>query len=230
MPIVRDIPLRLGLDEVVRAQAIGDYHRLKPGMKSVIHDLLEATSKDGLLGPAVVYEVYRVAEVTDGHLAVEGPAGVLHGALFRKVLPEAEEIAVVVCTIAPALEEQVAQHFARGEPLRGLLLDGIGTAAVESLSGEACHIIGCEAAQRGLKAGSPVSPGSPWFPMSEQWQLFRMVPAGEIGVSLTESGVMVPRKSLSMVVGIGSEMRAWTAAESCDHCNLSRTCRYRVRS
>ena len=230
MPVVRDISLNLALDDVLRAQGIGDYDRLKPDMKSTIHDLLAIVSKDSLLGPVVVYETYRVAEVTDSHLAVEDHAAVLHGSLFHTVLAEAREIAVVVCTIGPKLEEEVAEHFAREEPLAGLLLDGIGTAAVESLCSEACYIIGREAARRGLQTGSPVSPGSPRFPISEQWELFKMVPAEDIGVSLSESGLMVPRKSLFVVVGMGSEMMTWTQAESCARCALSQTCRYRVRS
>ena len=230
MPVVRDVSPDLELDDVLRAQSIGDYDRLKPDMKSAIHDLLEAVREGSLLRPAVVYETYRVAEVTDSHLAVEDHAAVLRGSLFQTALAGAREIAVAVCTIGPELEEQVAGHFAGGEPLRGLLLDGIGTAAVESLCSEACRIIGREAARCGYQAGSPVSPGSPRFPISQQWELFKMIPAEDIGVSLSESGLMVPRKSLSMVVGMGSEMVTWTQAESCAHCTLSQTCRYRVRS
>ncbi len=37
-------------------------------------------------------------------------------------------------------EEKAAQLFHQNEPLRGLLLDGIGSAAVDSLAEEACQI------------------------------------------------------------------------------------------
>jgi len=39
---------------------------------------------------------------------------------------------------------------------------------------------------------------------------------------------MVPRKSISMVIGIGPQMTTWTKAEACASCNLSKTCRYRI--
>jgi len=47
-------------------------------------------------------------------------------------------------------------------------------------------------------------------------------------VSLTSSGIMVPRKSASMVMGIGPKMTRWTEAEVCARCNLRETCHYKV--
>ena len=40
--------------------------------------------------------------------------------------------------------------------------------------------------------------------------------------------MMVPRKSASMVMGIGVEMATWTRAEVCARCNLRQTCRYQI--
>jgi len=230
MPTVRDIPLSLDLQETVRAQGITDYARLELPVKSAIGELLEAVQGGSLFEPALVYETHRVAEITDSHLTIAGNGIVLRGSLFHGSLAGAEEIAAAVCTIGEKLEKQVTECFAQGEPLKALLLDGIGSAAVESLGSEACHIIEREAALRGYQAGSPMSPGGPRFPLSEQWSLFELVPAADIGVRLSESGVMIPRKSLSMVVGIGQRMSTWTSAESCARCNLSQTCRYRVHS
>jgi hypothetical protein len=68
------------------------------------------------------------------------------------------------------------------------------------------------------------------FPISGQWQLFQLVPAEKIGVSLTSSGVMVPRKSISLVIGIGTQMKSWTQKEVCDRCTLKKTCVYRIQT
>ena len=154
--------------------------------------------------------------------------GVVHGPLLPSLLPEAKELAAVVCTIGPKLEKQVANYFNRDEPLRGLLLDGIGSAAVDSLTEEVCKFMTAEASSRGYQASSPISPGMPGLPITEQWQLLKMVPAEKIGVSLTSSGTMVPRKSASMVIGIGPQMKTWTRAEVCGHCSLGESCAYRI--
>jgi hypothetical protein len=58
--------------------------------------------------------------------------------------------------------------------------------------------------------------------------LFKMVLTRDIGVNLTSSGIMVPRKSASMVIGIGPQVKTWTRAEVCARCGLRNTCSYRI--
>jgi len=229
MPIVRDIRLTLKTNEVMRQQGVREYSRLKSELQTITGKLLATANNDSLLEPAIVYQTYPITEVGHQQIFLEGDA-VLHGSILPAVLAEAEEVAVVVCTIGPKLERKVTDYFSSGESLQGLLLDGIGSAAVDTLSFELCQLMAHEASLRGYQVSSPLSPGGPRFPLSEQWQLFELVPAEEIGVSLTSSGVMVPRKSLSMVVGMGPRMRTWTKAESCARCNLRNTCRYRVHA
>ncbi len=49
MPILPDIAVRLTLDEVVRAQGIRDYARLKPVMKTAIDEMMALGAADGIL-------------------------------------------------------------------------------------------------------------------------------------------------------------------------------------
>jgi len=229
MPIVRNIHLVLETGEVLRRQGIGEYSRLKSEIKTLIHELLASVNDGHLLEPAIAYETHKISSVGHDQLSLEGNA-VLHGSQLPSVLAEAKELTVVVYTIGLKLEEQVTAYFNKSEPLRGLLLDGIGSAAVDSLGLEVCKLITGEASLRSYQVSSPLSPGGSGFPISEQWRLFELVSAEEIGVSLTSSGVMVPRKSVSMVIGIGPQMPTWTKAEACARCNLSKTCRYRIHA
>jgi hypothetical protein len=145
-------------------------------------------------------------------------------------MSHARGLVVAVCTIGPKLEKQVAEYTSRGQPLRGFLLDGIGSAAVDLLVEEFCKLVASEASSRGYEASSPVSPGMPGLPITEQWQLLNLVPAQEIGVSLTSAGVMVPRKSVSLIMSLGLRMTKWTRAEVCARCHLNQTCPYRINS
>ena len=227
MPIVRDILLNLQLDELLRSPVFGKSSKLKSEVKDLMHELLTRVNDSHLLEPAIAYEIHKISKVGHDRVSLESGA-VLHGSILPSVFLEAEEMAVVVCTIGPRLVDQVTDYFSSDEPLRGLLLDDIGSAAVGSLVAEACRLISHEASRRGLQASSSLSPGGVRFPILEQWRLFELVPAGEIGVKLTSSGLMTPRKSNSMVMGIGQQMKTWTKAEACARCNLSKTCRYRI--
>jgi hypothetical protein len=229
MPVVRDIPLRLKITEVLRREGFRKHSKIRPGIKSSILELLTGVKKDHLLEPAIAYEIHAITETSRRQLSLEGKR-VVRGALLPSLLSEAKELATVVCTIGPKLEKKVTDYFNQDKPLQGLLLDGIGSAAVDSLIEEVCKFITADASSHGYQASSPISPGMPGLPITEQWQLIKMVPAQEIGVSLTSSGVMVPRKSASMVIGIGPQMRTWTRAEVCTHCSLRKTCPYRIHT
>jgi hypothetical protein len=227
MPVIRDIPLSLKTREVLRRQGFRGRSKIRPEIKILIRELLASVKKAHLLESAIAYEIYTITEISQRQLSLEGKPGI-RTSLLSSLLPQAKELAVAVCTIGPKLEKQVTDYTSRGEPLRGTLLDGIGSAAVDSLTEEVCKVIAAEASSRDYEASSPVSPGMPGLPITEQWQLLKLVPAGEIGVSLTSAGIMVPRKSVSMVMGIGLQMAKWTRAEVCARCHLKETCPYRI--
>jgi hypothetical protein len=229
MPVIRDIPLSLKTGEVLRREGFREHSKVKPEIKGLIGELLASVKKAHLVEPAVAYEIYGVTKISHDLLCLEGNR-VVPGSLLASLLPEVKELAAVVITIGPRLEKQVTDYTNRGEALRGLLLDGIGSAAVDSLTQEVCKLMAGEASSRGYETSSPISPGMPGLAITEQWPLLEMVPAGEIGVSLTSAGVMVPRKSASMVIGIGPKMKTWTRAEVCARCNLRKTCPYRIQA
>ena len=229
MPVIRDITLSLKTREVLRRQGFKGHSKIRPQIKSIILELLAAVENAHLLEPAAAYEYYQVTGMSPSQASLEGNKAI-HGPLLPTIFPKAKELAVLVCTIGPKLEKQVTDYSKSGETLRGMILDGIGSAAVDMLIPEACRLIASEASSHGHQASSPVSPGWPGLPIEEQWHLLKLVPAEEIGVSLTTSGIMVPRKSASMVIGIGPQMATWTQAEVCARCNLRKTCPYRIQA
>jgi hypothetical protein len=227
MPIIRNVRLSLKTREVLRRQGLGRGAGIRPEIGILARDLLAAVKNSHLLEPAVAYEICAVTDITERKLSLDsGPAG--HGRLLRSLVPGAKEITIALCTIGPRLEKKVTDYTSQGEPLRAMLLDGIGSAAVDSLAEEFCRFVANEASSRGYEASSPMNPGMPGLPITAQWWLLELVPAQEIGVSLTSSGIMVPRKSTSMVIGIGPQMTRWTQAEVCARCHLSKACSYRI--
>jgi hypothetical protein len=227
MPVICAISLHLKTGELLRRQGLGRGAKVRPEIKTLIRELLAGVRKAHLLQPSIAYEIYTVAEINQRQLPLEDDPEV-RNSLLSSVLQQAKELAVAVCTIGPRLEGQASDYFNQGEPLRGTLLDGIGSAAVDSLTEEVCKLVAEKAATRGYEVSSPINPGMPGLPITAQRQLLKLVPAREIGVNLTSSGIMVPRKSASMVMGIGPKMTRWTRAEVCARCHLNRACSYRI--
>ena len=143
-------------------------------------------------------------------------------------MPEARELAIVLITIGPRLEKQVPRYSKGGDVTRAAILDDIGSTAADMAVADVRRRLAKQVTSRGYELSSPVSPGMPGFPLTEQRHLLQLAGAAKIGVAVTASGVFVPRKLISMVMGVGSHMTRWTQAEVCAHCGLRNTCRYKA--
>jgi cobalamin-dependent methionine synthase I len=131
-------------------------------------------------------------------------------------------VAAAVCTIGPELEKLAS---AQEDLVLALALDGLGNAAVETIAQQVCQRLGEQAQTAGLEAGTPLSPGEPDWPVEVgQPQVFTLVNAEAAGVRLTEGGMMVPKKSVSFVLGIGQNM---DKTDACELCSMNERCRYR---
>ena len=114
---------------------------------------------------------------------------------------------------------------AREFPL-AVMLDSVGSAAVESLAEFANDLL-CQAAlPETLKVTNRVSPGYAGWDTAEQAALFRLCPGGSIGVTLNDACFMSPTKSISFMVGVGPEARVDHYFTQCRRCWMP-DCAYR---
>jgi len=142
-------------------------------------------------------------------------------------LRSACQLAAVVCTIGPQLEEQATLEFKR-DPALAFAIDAVGTAALHRVQVWACQKVEQQAARRCWYASLPLSPGvGGWELAAGQRQLFGIVDAARIKVTLSAKSMMLPRKSTSFVLGVGPG--TFAQGSECDLCELADSCRYRSR-
>jgi cobalamin-dependent methionine synthase-like protein len=145
---------------------------------------------------------------------------------FRTGLPGSRNgdpdipVAAGVCTIGPRLEERVTDLSSSGQTARAMILDAIGSAAVEDVvdrvNGEICD----RALTCGGRPGPRRSPGYGGWDLSEQTLLFDALDPAEIGVELAESFMMIPRKSVSFVVPLEGGVAGLRGVGRCARCGL----------
>jgi hypothetical protein len=218
---VNDVRLSLDVTHILRGQGI-DPDRARPEVVAVAQEVLPEAQT--LLAPAALYITLPLRDPRHHTVILEGGA-VFEGPLVARALAGATEVALAVCTIGPTLEEQVTALAAAGDLLRALVLDGAGVAAVGQLSWIVGERIREQASTRGLRIGMRASPGQEGWPIEQQRVLFDWVPAQKTGVRLTESCLMLPRKSISFALGLGPELRP--DATACDFCSKRKRCRWR---
>jgi len=138
-----------------------------------------------------------------------------------------ERVAFCICTIGPALEREVTALAARDELLRAVVLDSVGSAAAEAAAEFMDARIQEEAARDGLKTSCRASPGYGDWDIREQRAVFDLLPAERIGVRLSESFMMMPRKSVSLAIHIAEKPARMRSENSCRNCDIE-DCPYRL--
>ncbi len=113
------------------------------------------------------------------------------------VFKGAEKIAFCICTIGPELEKRSAQLMDKGEILKGYILDAFGSEAAEDTARQSDRIIAQKASDMNLWPSKRFSPGYGIWELKEQKYVFDVLPSDKIGVHLTDTYMMIPRKSVS---------------------------------
>ena len=144
------------------------------------------------------------------------------------LLERAELAFVAVLTIGPRLEEEARELQASGKALDSFLLGEAGVFVVGKLIEGAHHIVEREAASLGWGVGAELAPGQlAGWAIDEQKLLCGLLDVASIGVQVTASGMLVPQKSASVMVGIGPDYESAEVRSPCEYCDLGETCRYR---
>jgi hypothetical protein len=173
-----------------------------------------------LIHPHAVCDVAYVG--SKGERTVEVAGVTFESPLLRKHLDGANKVFPYIITVGPELE---CAAGARGDLLIQYYLEEMANIALESA---AKWLAGQLESRYGVTGLANLSPGSlaDW-PITEQKKLFSIFGDAErlIGVRLTESLLMVPRKSISGILFPSDE--GFVACQLCEreHC-LSRKAAY----
>jgi hypothetical protein len=81
------------------------------------------------------------------------------------------------------------------------------------------------AESHGLKASVPLNPGTTHWPMASQSLFFDLLPLASVGFSLVPPGLIHPRHSISMAIGLGDDVLTPEEGSSCNFCAEPELCR-----
>ena len=143
-------------------------------------------------------------------------AGTCSQALGRQ-LEGCSHIILFGATVGIGLDRLISR-YGRTAPAKALLLQAIGAERIEALCDAFSRKMEAEAAWEGLHVTSRFSPGYGDLPLELQRDIFRALNcAGKIGLTLNDSLMMSPSKSVTAIIGIGSGCR--NTATGCSSCS-----------
>ena len=162
-------------------------------------------------------------EIREGYKICVGELEFQPTKAIARQVRDAEQMAFFMITAGEGITEWSQQELSRGDPMAGYIIDLLGSeivvAALDKMQDELAEKMVRRVTNR-------YSPGDCGWPVTDQQKLFSLFPEQFCGISLSESSLMHPIKSVSGIIGIGKDVRK--TAYACDLCELD-SCVYRYR-
>ncbi len=145
---------------------------------------------------------------------------------LRKNLQGCESIILFAATVGIEIDRLIAK-YSRISPAKALMFQAIGTERIESLCDAFNNDITAEYRALGMDTSPRFSPGYGDLPLELQSDVFNVLDCPrKIGISLNESLLMSPSKSVTAIIGIKNKMCSDKIDNGCDYCNKT-NCTFR---
>ena len=128
-------------------------------------------------------------------------------ATLNKALSGCESLILFAATVGAPFDRLI-ERYSRLEPSKALILQAIGAERVESLCDAFMQKRNTELCAVGKSLRTRVSPGYGDIPLAMQKEIFKALDCErKIGLTLNESLLMSPSKSVTAIAGIGAARR-----------------------
>ncbi|MFC2004780.1 vitamin B12 dependent-methionine synthase activation domain-containing protein [Chloroflexota bacterium] len=199
---------------------IGYADEYEPSVRinSLVNDYIE--NYHNLIDFSVSYVIRGIDSVQGDSVNIENSV-LLESKAIARLLERCDEVAIFILTIGNLLEDMVAYLAENGLILQATVLDAIGSGTAEQLAVLVEGRIKEVAASKGLVMSRRFSPGYCDWDVSQQEMIFKAMQEDTAGVHLTEEYLMIPRKSISGIIGIGSSKNNIEIYNPCKTCQTA---------
>jgi hypothetical protein len=203
-------------EQIFNGIGYGDEYQPSARITSLVNDYIE--NYHDLIAPSYSYTFCDIESV-DGNRVNIGNSIILKSKIIARLSERCCKIAVFALTIGNHLEEMVAHLAENGLVLQATVLDAIGSGATEKLADHIEERIRRMANAGGLITSWRFSPGYCDWEVDQQEKVFQALNGDTAGIRLTESLLMMPRKSISGIIGMGP------SGSDIENYNPCRTCK-----
>ena len=177
---------------------------------------------DEVLAAATPRLTYRHVPLEDG--AVLGVT--FAGNDIPRMLEPCEEVVLFGATLGPGVE-RLMMRYEVTNAADSVIMDACASTAIENICNNFESDMRRAVEAEGRYLTDRFSPGYGDLPITEQPKFFALLDmTRRIGVSLTPTTIMVPRKSVTAIMGIARTPQPHRPPD-CEHCLMFRTCPFR---
>ena len=129
------------------------------------------------------------------------------GNIILRQLRGSEAYALFICTAGVEYEAYQQRLKEQGDMVRVFIADALGSVIAEKCADQMEKALQESIDKLGWKHTNRFSPGYCGWHVSQQQLLFPLFQGHTCGVTLTDSSLMVPIKSVSGIIGLGASVR-----------------------
>lgn len=214
---IKSFEIEIDKGKVCRSLGYGNGRGPSSSISSLIDEEIEEAY--GFIHPFCSYQLMDIKRVRRPRVTLEnGITMTITSEVLSWVLFPCQQAVIFVASIGQDLEERVAQLMKEGEILKPTILDAIGSEAAEKT---ACHLqekVRELAASNGAAITLRYSPGYCDWDITQQRVIFEAMNSAHLKVSLNQECLMVPRKSVSGIIGLGWGEKRRLRLSPCQFC------------
>lgn len=165
--------------------------------------------------PRFAYRIAREIYWVSGRLELEGkafqPGGIIVGGLKGS-----EAFALLVGTIGEEMTAWMHSDEVVSDLMLTFIADSMGSIIADNIVLQGRNYLESIFLEKSLNVTNSYSPGYCGWNVGEQHDFFSLLPHTVCGITLRESGLMMPMKSVSAIAGIGANVRY--SPYNCEKC------------
>ena len=178
------------------------------------------------INPRYTFRVYSIKQKYKGIIELEGTNLILESNDLYEVLKDCNECILMAATLGIDIEKDIKKYSCT-ELTKGIIIDSCATTAIE----EVCDKVQNEIENNILKNGQYLtfrySPGYGDLSIEKNTEILTILNGQkEIGLTITNSGIMIPRKSVIAIIGI-TDKKVEQDKTSCSTCKNKSKCKFK---
>ncbi len=181
------IPAKKNLDDPAE-------NRLEKELKNIIGVAY------GLISGKACYCTFQIKDISENKVILDKSKTLINSKKIAGILKDCEYCSLFVSTIGPQLEGRVAE-METDNPSGAFYLEHVGNWMAEYMAEAVNQKISQVITKAGFIPKKRYSAGYGDWPVESQKEILELTGARRIGVSISESYLMIPRKSVSALIG-----------------------------
>lgn len=221
----KDFNVKVDMKEVVRLLGYKDGEPSKE-IKDAIKSEIEKYST--YIKPQITWKKINITEIRQNDVLLENGV-LLEGKFISEKLEKCQYAIMAIYTVGQEVDKIIKLAFDSEDYLRGMILECIAAIALEQIEKELWGrmVKSIEGSKVGITAR--ISPGDAAWDLKEQAKIFECLRNNNIlEVTLTESYMMMPLKSASVLYGFGEGIGITRTEHLCSECSM-KNCMYRIK-